>query len=226
MRGLLQKEIKLNKEQIKDFVVKNKRIVAISGAGMAVVIIALVIFMTMNSEKNTAEDNNPAAPKQTVYSYLPENTRVTGERAEVRDPFTGALSLKGVITGGEEDNVAIIEAGNIAYVARKDTVIAGSWTVYDIKSDAVYLKSGDRKLRLDFNGRVKNIDTKPVVNTGGNGTGQKEPGAATSEQKSSNAVSGNTASASDSGQVADTGEGSWINIAKNQSTTGESGGGE
>ncbi|GBF32761.1 hypothetical protein DCCM_0957 [Desulfocucumis palustris] len=193
MRGLLQKEIKLDTKQIKDFIVKNKRIVAVSGAGLAVVIIALIIFLTMNPGKDTPANNDPAASQQPVYSYLPENTRVTGERAGVRDPFTGALALKGVITGEGEDNVAIIEAGNISYVARKGAVVAGGWTVDSIKSDAVYLKAGDRKIRLDFNGRVKNIDVKPAANTGDNQSGPKETagsasGQAAEEDKSQSAT--------------------------------------
>jgi hypothetical protein len=234
VRELLHKDIKDIKNEIKDFMVKNKKMAALSGAGLAVIIIALVFFLTMNTEEKTAADNSPETQQQPVYSYLPENTRVTGERGEVRDPFTGALTLKGVITGGDEDNVAIIEAGNISYVARKGTVIAGSWTVDAINSDSVNLKAGDKKLRLDFNGRVKTENTEPAVKNGEKepekkdiepkDTEQKETGSPVMGQALGDAGSGSAANDLRPAQTADAADESRKNTDPKQADAANGGG--
>lgn len=88
-------------------------------------------------------------------TYLPELKRKIESEPEVRDPFNVAYNLKGVITGGNSGSMAIIEAGNTAYVAGVGEDIEGGWKVKEIKAGAVTLTAGEQVMELKFNGRVK-----------------------------------------------------------------------
>ena len=88
-------------------------------------------------------------------TYLPELKRKIESEPEFRDPFNVAYNLKGVITGGNSGSMAIIEAGNTAFVAGVGEDIEGGWKVKEIKAGAVTLSAGEQIMELKFNGRVK-----------------------------------------------------------------------
>lgn len=95
-------------------------------------------------------------------TYLPETYRTVEENQpraglspeQLRDPFAGAMALRGVILGGDGGDLAVIETGSTAYIVGKGEKIAGDWTVADIKSGTVLLKSDNRELQLEFSGRA------------------------------------------------------------------------
>lgn len=70
------------------------------------------------------------------------------------DPFSGSLTLTGILTSKfTKDNIAIIEYGNTSYIVNQDDIIAEYWKVGSIKSTGVLLKHDDVELILEFSGK-------------------------------------------------------------------------
>jgi len=91
-----------------------------------------------------------------AYDVLPENRRPLDEDPEVaaaqkpRDPFAGPMVLTGLVMGGGHGDLALIEAGDAAYVVGVGDTVANVWTVAEIKAGGVLLKSDERELRLEL----------------------------------------------------------------------------
>jgi len=139
-----------------------KRIFIYLLGGILLLAVILGIMAALKSRSNNnlpgtiSEGEKKAAPSLT---YLPDTEREkdgqNGDlKTSLRDPFTGAVVLKGIIRGGDKD-FAIIEAGQTAYVVSTGDNVAGGWTVKGIDKDNVILKAGKQELRLGFSGRLK-----------------------------------------------------------------------
>lgn len=93
-----------------------------------------------------------------AYDVLPEKKRPLAETPEAaaaqkpRDPFAGPVVLTGLVLG-KSGNLALIEAGDAAYVVGVGDTVANLWTVADIKADGVLLKTDEQELRLELAGR-------------------------------------------------------------------------
>ncbi|WP_027365568.1 type II secretion system protein N [Desulfotruncus alcoholivorax] len=121
----------------------------------------------------TDDTGQPDAAK-TSSTFLPELKRKMETGQEVRDPFNVALKLKGIINGGYGGDLAIIEAGNTAYVVKVGEELQGGWKVKEIKKNAVILTAGNQSLELKFNGRV-NVNPNNNQNAAQNSADQKQP---------------------------------------------------
>lgn len=170
----------LNREQITQFVVNNKKDLIIGSIILVVGLLILAVLLKFNQnlinqnpdEQMPQQTDSAAAPGSdsgTLSTYLPDIGRKLDAGSEIRDPFTKGMVLKGIITGGSGGNLAIIESGNTAFVAGLGEEIAGGWTVAEIKRNVVILTLGTHKFQLEFNGRVKDLTTrasltKPATN--------------------------------------------------------------
>lgn len=137
-----------------------------------VVVLAGFIFLAKanydvlaNGNASQVQEASSAAAQvgeKTVAAVLPETTRPLGDNKELRDPFSGALALKGVVVGGQGDSLAIIESGKTSFVAGVGTKISGDWTVKEIKTNSVLLEAGDQTMILEFNRRSKFPEVKAI----------------------------------------------------------------
>lgn len=70
------------------------------------------------------------------------------------DLFSGPMALRGIIMDSR-NSVALIEAGDMSYVASRGMPVEEQWVVKEIKPDEVVLESQNEKLRLRFHGRAE-----------------------------------------------------------------------
>ncbi|SHE61259.1 hypothetical protein SAMN02745133_00787 [Desulforamulus putei DSM 12395] len=156
-------EIKV--EDIVPYIKQNKRQSLLAG-GALLVLIGLVLLIKWNVAFFNSQADRPApagaglnqagsAASQPTTTLLPETKRTMEERPQPRDPFSGSLQLKGVITGGGGDNLAIIEAGNVSYIVGPGQELAGGLVVKEVNNNSVVLQAASGKIYLEFNGRVK-----------------------------------------------------------------------
>ncbi len=161
-------EIKVNREQITQFVVSNKKKVIIGGVLLVLGLIILVVLFRLNYnfinknrdeqvQQQTGSEIANSPDSGALSTYLPDTSRKLEDSNDIRDPFSRGMVLKGIITGGSGGNLAIIESGSTAFVVGPGEEIAGGWTVAEIKRSAVIIKMGIHKLQLEFNGRVKDL---------------------------------------------------------------------
>jgi len=151
------------------------KIYLILGGIVLVLLIAGLLFLKLNAAPaQTGEGNNPLnatagtpGDSNDQGFFLPQTTREADDIAAMRDPFS-FMVLKGVITGGNGANQAVIEAGNNAYVVQAGSQISGTWTVIEISKSSVLLRSEEQEMTLGFNGRVKTTDIKETQETPGN----------------------------------------------------------
>ncbi|MFZ5596490.1 MAG: hypothetical protein ACOY31_05710 [Bacillota bacterium] len=181
--------------KVPQFMIKNKRLAILVAVALVLLIIGVVVLIKVvfsGKQDQTAVDTGNGiqsqAGQESKYTFLPETERKIENGAGLRDPFAGALSLKGIMLGGGK-NLAIIETVNTSYVAEVGTVIEG-WTVTDIKENSVILASGDRQLKLEFNGRSKTEKIAPVQENKGDATGN-QTGAQTGTQNGGTQPNGN-----------------------------------
>lgn len=146
----------------------------ICGVLLLAVLFGVFIFIkNRGSQKNVAgaitEKDKKAGQSLT---FLPDTEREKKDQGDstisFRDPFAGAVVLKGILTGGGGKDLAIIEAGQTAFIVGLGDKVAGSWLVTGISADAVVLTAGNQELRLEFNGRQR---TNVKADTAGNATG-------------------------------------------------------
>ncbi len=151
------------------------KIYFILGGIVLVLLIAGLLFLKLNAAPaQTGKGNNPLnvtagtqGDSNNQGFFLPQTTREAGDISTMRDPFS-FMVLKGVITGGNGSNQAVIEAGNNAYVVQTGSRISGTWTVIEIDSSSVLLRSEEQEMTLGFNGRVKTTDIEEKQDTPGN----------------------------------------------------------
>ncbi|TYO95059.1 hypothetical protein [Desulfallas thermosapovorans] len=164
-------KININREQIAQYVLNNKKQVIIAGVLFLVGLMVLAALFKLNQDfikQSQGEQLQPQTGGETTSSpepgalstYLPDTSRKLEDNREIRDPFSRGMMLKGIITGGSGGNLAIIESGTNAYVVGPGDEMEGGWTVEEIKSGAVILKNGVHKVQLEFNGRVKDLTPK------------------------------------------------------------------
>lgn len=168
--------VKINEifDQLVPVIKKHKKNIAIAAVLLLISVTGLVYIIKLNynfikaarveqtGQQTAAAAENKEQPDaaKNASTYLPELKRKMPNEPEVRDPFNVAYNLKGVIIGGNGGSMAIIEAGNTAYVAGVGEEIEGGWRVKEIKEDAVTLAAGDQIMQLKFNGRVKTMPTE------------------------------------------------------------------
>ena len=148
----------------------SKNIIYLAAGG--VLCIALIIFIALATapddpaEIAAAGEGGQAAEN---FTYLPDLTRtIDGQKPatgpvtqQPRDPFAGGMALKGIITGGTGGDLAVIEAGNTAYILGEGATVDGEWTVKEIKRDSVIMTSQDQELCLEFNGKARHTSIEP-----------------------------------------------------------------
>ncbi|MFZ5644799.1 MAG: hypothetical protein ACOY46_14535 [Bacillota bacterium] len=163
----LNKPIKVDLTKLKQLRKDNPR--AFWGGVILALALGVAVYFIIHAARNNSQptvQGNPGAVDKPP-SVLPEARRsdtagqpTEGGEGQYRDPFAGPLVLKGVVRGGAKD-MAIIEVGDSAFVAEKGALVADTWTVEEIKSTSVTLKSGNKKIQLEFGGRSKTEKVKP-----------------------------------------------------------------
>lgn len=163
--------------KVKDFIAKNKRLVVLL-AILAVVIIVGVSVILWANQADPSVENEPAISETDVISnqlaeILPKTERTDeGEQSSTsstyipKDPFMGPMVLSGIITGGQDRNLAIIKSGNTTYVAKQGDKILDYWTINEVTRDSTILVSGDRETNLKLSGG--SIDSSFITDPSGN----------------------------------------------------------
>lgn len=150
---------------------KENKSLAVSIPLLAVLlIVVIIVYFSMGNSNNQeavptiAENTN--APAQTI-EILPNTERVINSNdsvneqkntdsagnTTVKDPFSGPVSLVGVLVDAKGNGIAVIEANNRSYIVRKDDVLENNMTVSSISDDQVILKNGDQEITLNLENR-------------------------------------------------------------------------
>jgi len=154
--------------QITAFLVAHKQRVLLGGIISVIILVCLFFVIKLNydfikgAEKKQTQQSKGvdavAADKVAavaVTTYLPEIKRKTVDAgAEVRNPFTRNMTLKGVSIG-ENKSQAIIESGSTTYIAGEGEKIIGEWTIAEITAEMVVLESGTQTVRLEFGDKAQ-----------------------------------------------------------------------
>ncbi|MCL6638669.1 MAG: hypothetical protein K6T80_03175 [Firmicutes bacterium] len=154
-----------------------KRILIYIACGFLIVAVMMGVFVAKRNGARSAAGAVSEKDKNAAQSltYLPDTKRDKGGQGVAdltfREPFAGAVVLKGILTGGGGKDLAIIEAGQTSYIVGKGDRVAGNWVVASISADAVVLTSGGQELRLEFNGRQR----KTVTSGDAGGAGNAKP---------------------------------------------------
>lgn len=165
---MAQLKIRLPDRERAGRLLKEKKYLAGIGGVILLVIVLLLVWsfgLSKTPGENQSAGKGPAGPGAgaaagQTYSVLPETRRAPAEQPESAspsdaggtvDPFAGPAVLRGVITGGGGNDLAIIEIGGATYVAAPGDKIAGDWTVTEIKNGLVILTAQDQEMRLEFN---------------------------------------------------------------------------
>lgn len=138
--------------------------------GVLLIVVVVGVFHAMNSVKPdaTGQLGELQGSQGPSITYLPTTTRTVDQPSDstgltvsqLRDPFSGGIVLRGVITGGTGNDLAVIEAGSTAYVVSQGAVVAGDWTLAEINRDSVVLTSGSSELILELGGRSAHGSTR------------------------------------------------------------------
>ena len=81
---------------------------------------------------------------------LPQTTREEDEDRKIRDPFGEPAVLLGLISGGQGEDLAIIQASDTTYVASPGDIIDDYWTLSKIDGRRVVLEAEDEAYNLEF----------------------------------------------------------------------------
>lgn len=127
------------------------------------ILVICTILGTLACKKPSSEGQDIAASSSNSEEplereVLPQLERTSqasegsqSEQSTLLDPFSGSLTLTGILTSKfSKDNIAIIEANNTSYIVRQDDVVAGYWNVDNIQATSILLKHGDKELILDL----------------------------------------------------------------------------
>lgn len=174
---------KLNETTVEDVfrqLKQNKKLTLIILVSIIVLLGAgLLIKFNLNvldakDQEQTQENALPSEldTKLPVTTFLPQTKRTDDAKPELKDPFAGKVLLKGIITGGGGNNLAIIEVGNTSFIAGPGDELTGGLEVAEVREEQVILTKGDQKITLDMSGRNKTEISKPPTE---NGQGQNSP---------------------------------------------------
>jgi hypothetical protein len=157
----------LDKEKIGEWARTHRTELIVGGVLIVVLIIAVMVwFQTTGKEEPT----DVISQNEAGYTVLPETRRTLDDREpqlpDLADPFAGPVMLKGIIKGGNDEDLAIIEAGNQSYVVAPHDQLGDHWIVEEIQSDKVILKSEKEKMELRFAGRTRTIQLEDQQPTG------------------------------------------------------------
>ena len=182
---MAQLKIRLPDRERTGRLLKEKKYLAGIGGVVLLVIVVLLIWsfgLGKTPGENQGADKGPGGPGagaaagQKSISVLPETRRAPAEQAEpfppsnskeTVDPFAGPAVLRGVLTGGGGNNLAIIEIGGATYVVAPGDKITGDWAVAEVKNGLVILTAREQEMRLEFNGKVKVVSKGKSKEEGG-----------------------------------------------------------
>lgn len=143
--------------------ISSKKLYFVIGVLLLIILAIIIVLVTIPGSSKPDKKGD----QEGTITFLPTTTRTVDEPEtpltplQVRDPFSGGIVLRGVITGGEGGDLAVIEAGSTAYVASKGATIAGDWTVVEIRRNSVLLASANRELLLELGGKASYSSTGP-----------------------------------------------------------------
>ncbi|ACA59478.1 hypothetical protein Daud_0966 [Candidatus Desulforudis audaxviator MP104C] len=158
-------EVNVERTSRTEFFKRHLRVIAALGIAFVVISAGTVTYVILKPDAgNVPADQAPpgTGPDKAgqAYEVLPKTKRPldpvpeeTPKRKQVKDPFIGPLELAGVILGGRGGNLAIIEAGDAAYVVSEGDLVQSVWTVSKIDKDTVLLTAGEQELELSLAGR-------------------------------------------------------------------------
>lgn len=98
----------------------------------------------------------PDDENESSAEVLPQTTRMNRngeEGSSVRDPFAGPIVLTGLITGGQGQDLAIIETSRATYVVKEGERIDDYWTLKEISSGRVVLEGEGEVFDLFFDAK-------------------------------------------------------------------------
>lgn len=184
-----EKLLKFMREDLRQFIEKNKTLVILIGVLLAVLIMAVALQVKQAKEaplttvpgKSDLSKSDIDAQAEPNLTILPETMRTTTDGEAQGDPFAGPMTLKGILLSGGTGDTAIIEIGNTTYVVRKGDSLGGLWTVEAIRKNSVILFGEDQTTTLEFSGRVRTDRVKTEDKTSQNNT--KEDAKVSAETK-------------------------------------------
>ncbi len=138
--------------------IKENRTLALSFPILIVLVIAVIIIyssmgMEIDNEAVPAAAEAADTKPQTI-EVLPSTERELNSsgipKAEVveRDPFSGPLTLVGVVVNSKGGNIVVIEANGKSYILKEDDVLENNLTVGLISTDQVVLKDRENNKEI------------------------------------------------------------------------------
>ncbi len=152
---------------VRNFIQQNKRLAVLVSILLIISSAGLLFYMAEKGNKNypsiaslpennavtSPQDNINEADNEEEVEVLPQDERIDEENLlQPPDPFASPPQLMGVLLDGEEEALAIIEAGGRAYITAEGETVAGLWKVEEIYRDKVKMVLGDDEVVL-FLGR-------------------------------------------------------------------------
>lgn len=149
------------------FFSKNKLLIMSGIAIILLVIILIVVYASMGmfgSLTKKAIDTTKTNPSeilpqtQRTTTSVPKTTAPSSQSSQAvkSDPFSsGPITLKGVIMSDNENNVAIIENGDAAFIVKEGDMLLDYWKVEKIEKASVTLKTGEQELKLELYSKKK-----------------------------------------------------------------------
>lgn len=133
-----------------------KKILPFTGIAAGILIPAALLYLLSLVFQGTAS-GVPYEDEESA-EVLPQMTRTSTEymeEANYRDPFTSPGVLVGVITGGRQGDMAIIETSRANYVVFEGDLVDDHWTVSEIGPEAVVLRAGGEVLNMTLSDERK-----------------------------------------------------------------------
>jgi len=152
---------------VRSFIQQKKRLAAFVSILLIIMSAGLLFYMVKKGNNNypsiaslpeknditSPQDNINTADSEEKVEVLPQNERIDEENLlQPPDPFASPPQLVGVLLDGEEEALAIIEAGGRAYITAEGETVAGLWKVEEIYRDKVKMVLEDDEVVL-FLGR-------------------------------------------------------------------------
>ena len=191
------KKINIDKKNLVKFMVENKKKL-LAGVGIIIVLVFALVIIKVRLYSEQAQNvagaasTNKSVPLDKMYNYLPATKRTLKDFPQGQDPFSGTMTLQGIISGGGDGDLAIIRAEGAVYVVSKGMSVADVWQVQDISKSTVTLAAGNKKIRLKFGGSTvvpqvnsEQQSTGAGASQTGTGTVEKPGGSSTKEGDSS-----------------------------------------